>query len=88
MEMRTKAKGMEDIFPLMSICDGFVISKRGDITLGWEVTLPGLFSLTEKGHDDLISSFASAVGLLDPWMMVHRQDVFLHKKYERSAAEG
>ena len=86
--MRTKAKGMEDIFPLMSICDGFVISKRGDITLGWEVTLPGLFSLTEKGHDDLISSFASAVGLLDPWMMVHRQDVFLHKKYERSAAEG
>ena len=88
MEMRTKAKGMEDIFPLMSICDGFVISKRGDITLGWEVTLPGLFSLTEKEHDDLISSFASAVGLLDPWMMVHRQDIFLHQEYERSDAKG
>ena len=88
MEMRTKAKGMESIFPLMSICDGFIISKRGDITLGWEVTLPGLFSLTEKEHDDHISSFASAVGLLDPWMMVHRQDIFLHQEYERSDAEG
>lgn len=86
--MRTKAKGMESIFPLMSICDGFIISKRGDITLGWEVTLPGLFSLTEKEHDDHISSFASAVGLLDPWMMVHRQDIFLHQEYERSDAEG
>lgn len=86
--MRTKAKGMESIFPLMSICDGFIISKRGDITLGWEVTLPGLFSLTEKEHDDLISSFASAVGLLDPWMMVHRQDIFLHQEYERSDTEG
>ena len=86
--MKTKAKGMESIFPLMSICDGFIISKRGDITLGWEVTLPGLFSLTEKEHDDLIASFASAVGLLDPWMMVHRQDIFLHQEYERSDAEG
>ena len=88
MEMRTKAKGIEDIFPLMSICDGFIISKRGDITLGWEVSLPELFSLTENEHDDLISSFASAVGLLDPWMMVHRQDIFLHQEYERSDAEG
>ena len=88
MEMRTKAKGIEDIFPLMSICDGFMISKRGDITLGWEVSLPELFSLTENEHDDLISSFASAVGLLDPWMMVHRQDIFLYQEYERSDAEG
>ena len=88
MEMRTKAKGLEDIFPLMSICDGFVISKRGDITLGWEVSLPSLFSLTQKEHNDLISSFTAAVGLLDPWMMVHRQDIFLHQQYGRSEAEG
>lgn len=88
MEMKTKAKGMEDIFPLMSVCDGFIISKRGDITLGWEVTLPEIFSLTQKEHDDLIGSFSAAAGLLDPWMMIHRQDIFLHQEYESADTNG
>lgn len=81
MEMKHSERPFDDLFPLMGIRDGVVISKRGDITIGWELTLPDAFSLLESDYDELSGAFASAVRILPPWTMVHRQDVYLYKPY-------
>ena len=81
MEMKQSARQFDDLFPLMGIRDGVVISKRGDITIGWELTLPDAFSLTESDYDELAGAFVSAVRILPPWTMVHRQDLYLYETY-------
>ena len=81
MEMKQPSTTFDRIFPLMGMKDGVLISKRGDITLGWELTLPDSYSLLENEYDEMVSSLASAVRILPPWMMLHRQDVYLFRDY-------
>lgn len=81
MVMNFKAQSFDDIFPIMGMKDGMLISRRGDVTVGWELELPEAYSLDEDGYDEMQASFASAVRLLPPWTMVHRQDIFAEGRY-------
>jgi len=80
--MQQSARQFDRIFPLMGMKDGVVISKRGDLTVGWELTLPDAFSLLESDYDEMAGALASAVRILPPWTMVHRQDVYLYEPYK------
>ena len=88
MEMRRTSGSFDDLFPLMGLKDGAVLSKRGDVTVGWELTLPCMHSLTEGEYDEMIASLASAVRVLPPWTMVHRQDVYLYDSYAPAPSES
>ena len=81
MEMKQTSKSFDELFPLMGMKDGIIISKRGDVTLGWELTLPDIYSLLESEYDEMLSSLASAVRILPAWTMVHRQDIYLYDSY-------
>ena len=39
---------IRDCFPILSGSEGVILSKRGDICVGWEVTLPPSFRLNEE----------------------------------------
>lgn len=79
--MKQTSKSFDELFPLMGMKDGIIISKRGDVTLGWELTLPDIYSLLESEYDEMLSSLASAVRILPAWTMVHRQDIYLYDSY-------
>ena len=81
MEMKQTSKSFDELFPLMGMKDGIIISKRGDVTLGWELTLPDIYSLLESEYDEMLSSLASAVRILPAWTIVHRQDIYLYDSY-------
>ena len=38
-------------FPVMNGGDGIILSKRGDICVGWEVQLPPAFRCNEEKYD-------------------------------------
>ena len=82
MEMKIPSKGFEEIFPVMSIRDGVVISKRGDVTIGWKLTLPAQYTMNAGDYSDIHNRFFSAIKDLPEWTMVHRQDVFFRRAYE------
>ena len=86
MEMRQRSRPFDELFPLMGMKDGALISKRGDVTVGWELTLPDIHSLTADEYDEMLSSLASAVRILPPWTMVHRQDIYLTDNYRPSTS--
>ena len=88
MQMSQQSLRFDSVFPLMGMKDDMIISKRGDLTLGWELTLPEIFSQTEADYDEMLSSLASAVRILPPWTMVHRQDVYLYEEYSPQEREG
>ena len=80
MSLRMNARPVkaEKIFPLMSVSDGVAISVNGTLTIGWELQLPSAFSCTEAEYDDIINSIASAIKILPPWTIIHKQDLFRH----------
>ena len=68
--------------PIMAVEDGVVISKRGEVTVGWELSLPVVYGLTEEGYDEVVNAFVNAAVLLPPWTMIHRQDVFTYDRWK------
>ena len=81
MEMNITSVPLDAVFPILCIQDSVVVSKRGEITLGWKVTLPPLCSLTEQDHLERLDAWSSAVQSLGPNMIVHRQDWFTKDVY-------
>ena len=47
MDTSVKSRMWDDIIPVMAVKDNVMISRRGDLTLGWELTLPPAFSMME-----------------------------------------
>lgn len=72
---------LREYIPFLTIEDGCVFSKRGDLTFGWKVFLPTAFTVNEEGYDSIITSFIQAYKLLPDWTVVHKQDVFKYDTY-------
>ena len=68
-------------FPVMNGGDGIILSKRGDIAVGWELTLPAAFRCNEEKYDSLVATLRGAITLLPDYTVVHKQDVFMRKAY-------
>jgi conjugation system TraG family ATPase len=88
MEMTIKSTPLDRIFPILCIQDGVIISKRGELTIGWEVSLPTIWSMTEERHDDMLEALCSAVRMLGPKMIVHRQDIYTKEQYHAKKGSG
>ena len=79
---------IRDNFPVMNGGDGVILSKRGDICVGWELTLPPAFRCNEAAYDSLVTTMAAAIQLLPDYTIVHKQDVFMRKAYRAEKAAG
>ena len=88
MEIKSKSVSFDKYLPILTIQDGVVVSKRGELTVGWEVSLPPLCALTEDGYEDLLEALSSAVRALGPGYIVHRQDIYLKDSYKAKKLEG
>ena len=79
---------IRNCFPVMNGGEGVILSKRGDICVGWELQLPPAFRCNEAAYDSLIASVASAMRLLPDYSIVHKQDIYMRKRYAASAEKG
>ena len=83
-----KTREFRDYVPFISIKDGCVLSKRGDLTFGWRITLPTAYTVNEPGYDSIIASVVQAYRLLPPWCVIHKQDIYSIEEYEPKHREG
>lgn len=79
---------IEDILPVQATCGDCLVGNRGDVTLGWELTLPPVHSMDAEGYDALLSSMKSAALQMDPWTVIHRQDLYTYREYAPEEADG
>lgn len=79
---------IRECFPVMDGGEGVILSKSGDICVGWELGLPPAFRCNEEKYDSMIKSFSAAISLLPDYSIVHKQDVFMKKKYVAAAGNG
>ena len=79
---------IRDCFPVINGRDGVILSKGGDICIGWELSLPPAFRCNEEKYDSLIKSFSAAIAMLPDYSIVHKQDIFMKRRYKASDAKG
>lgn len=88
--MRNISKGSElkDVFPILSIEDGFIISKAAEVTAAYRVILPEIFTMTGADYEEMHSVWLKALKVLPAYSIVHKQDWITKSKYIPSAVEG
>lgn len=78
----SKTATLEHKFPLLAIEDACVLSKEADVSIGFEIALPELFTLSSNDYDHLHSMWHKAVKVLPDFCIVHKQDWFTKENYE------
>jgi conjugation system TraG family ATPase len=74
-------KQLKDIFPILSVENNCIISKKGDITIAFKVTLPEIFTLSDTDYEGFHQSLIKALKVLPSQSIFHKQDWFSESVY-------
>ncbi len=74
-------KPLQDILPIYTIEQDVIVSKMSDITIGYRLQLPEIFTLGEQQMDHLHQRWVKALNLLPVGAIVHKQDWFTQEQY-------
>lgn len=77
-----KAITLENKFPLLAVEQDCILSKDADITVGFKVELPELFTVTSTEYEAIHSAWVKAIKVLPDYSIVHKQDWFIRENYE------
>ena len=82
MRNTLKAATLESKFPLLSVEHGCIISKDADVTVGFRVELPELYTVTSEEYEAIHSTWVKAMKVLPDYSIVHKQDIFIRESYK------
>ncbi len=74
-------KNFDDLFPIMGVEHDCILSKQGDITIGFEAELPEIFSHSNQEYEVLHQAWIKAIKVLPKFSVFHKQDFFSSSKY-------
>ena len=75
-------KELKDILPIFGVEHNSILSKQGDVTIAYEVTLPELFTMSDQEYEALHQALIKAIKILPRHSIFHKQDWFTETKYE------
>lgn len=73
---------MSDILPIFGVEHDAILSKMGDITVGYRLQLPEIFTLGAQDYEVLHQALIKAIRLLPEGTVLHKQDWFTESKYK------
>lgn len=73
-------KDLNECYPLWDVEEDVLLSKQGDVTLGFQVELPELFSMDARDYETLHQSWVKAIKSLPAGCLLHKQDWFVMDK--------
>ena len=77
-----KATTLESKFPLLSVEHDCIVSKDADVTVGFRVELPELYTVTATEYEAIHSAWVKAMKVLPDYSIVHKQDIFIKENYK------
>lgn len=77
-----KATTLESKFPLLSVEHDTIVSKDADVTVGFRVELPELYTVTATEYEAIHSAWVKAMKVLPDYSIVHKQDIFIKENYK------
>lgn len=80
--MIKRRKQIEEVFPIYKVEQDCILSRQGDVTLAYEVTLPEIFTLSTEDFESMHQAWVKAIKLLPLHTVVHKQDWFTECQYK------
>ncbi len=74
-------KKLRDILPILGVEHDCILSKQGDVTIAYELTLPELFTLSDQEYEAFHQALIKAIKILPKFTVFHKQDWFTETKY-------
>lgn len=75
-------RNLADILPILGVEHDAILSKMGDMTIGFSVTLPEIFTLSNEEYEAFHQSWIKAIKILSKGSVFHKQDWFIDSKYQ------
>lgn len=75
---------MEHMLPIWRVEQDCLLSKNGDITLAFSLTLPEIFTLSNEEYEALHHIWLKAIKVLPVNSILHKQDWFIKDQYKSS----
>ena len=77
----SKVKDLAEVLPIQCIEKDFIINGNGDITAGFKLFLPEVFTQSELDAKECHNDFVGLLKKLSPGIIVHKQDYFFLNTY-------
>ncbi|MEO6963808.1 MAG: DUF3875 domain-containing protein, partial [Puia sp.] len=74
-------RNLNEILPLLGVEQDCILSKQGDVTIGFAVTLPEIFSLSNEEYENFHHAWIKAIKVLPNRSVFHKQDWFIESRY-------
>jgi conjugation system TraG family ATPase len=75
-------KDLRDLLPIYAVENDAILSKMGDMTVGFSVELPELFTLSNEEYEAFHHAWIKAIKVLPASAVLHKQDWFLETGYK------
>ena len=75
-------KEFREILPIYKIEHNCILSRQGDITVGFTVQLPEIFTLSDRDYESYHQAWIKAIKLLPQHSVFHKQDWFCAGSYK------
>ena len=85
--MSKKVINIEDKLPIAGVEDGIIVSQKLDLTVGFKVSLPEIFTLSTSNYNDINESWVQAIKHLPNGAVVTKQDWFITDSYDATVGE-
>ncbi|SDH53251.1 TraG family conjugative transposon ATPase [Mucilaginibacter gossypii] len=72
---------LEKILPLSKVENGAILSAHGDISIGYEIDLPEIFTLSDRDYEVYHQAWVKAIRLLPVGSIFHKQDWWLESSF-------
>jgi conjugation system TraG family ATPase len=74
-------RNLNDMLPILAVEHDSMLSKQGDVTMGFELSLPEIFTLSNEDYEAFHQSWIKAIKVLPKRSVFHKQDWFIDSKY-------
>lgn len=72
----------KNILPIYKVENNAILSMNGDVTIGYKLELPEIFTLSERDYEAYHQSWVKAIKLLPQHSILLKQDWFTQSKYK------
>lgn len=79
---------LEDILPIMDVEHDLILSKQGDVTIGFVCELPEIFTLSNEEYEAFHQAWIKAIKILPKQSILHKQDWFINSKHQADFING
>ncbi len=76
------SKNLKELLPVYAAESDAILSKMGDMTIGFVVELPELFTLSNEEYETFHHAWIKAIKVLPPNAVMHKQDWYVEAKYQ------